>query len=123
MTNKLENRQEVIVFETVFIIILALFAIGGIWAFIVTKKVKKEGYETEASVSRIELHEWSGGTGETWAGPSVTEDYYVTYRNRKGQIVEALLSNPGDHTFKVGDRMVIKYLPDREEYPVLVEIL
>ncbi len=109
--------------KCLFITVLALFAIGGIWAFIVTKKVKKEGYQTEASVSRIELHEWSGGTGDTWAGSEVTEEYYVTYRNRKGQIVEALLSNPGDHTFKVGDRMVIKYLPDREEYPVLVEIL
>jgi hypothetical protein len=34
-----------------------------------------------------------------------------------------MLSNPGDHTFKVGDRMRIKYMPDREEYPVMVKIL
>lgn len=37
--------------------------------------------------------------------------------------VEALLSNPGDHIFQVGDRLRIKYLPDRKDYPVLVKIL
>ncbi len=42
-------------FEIIFITLLVLFAIGGIWAFVVTKKVKKEGYETDAIISRIEL--------------------------------------------------------------------
>ena len=31
-----------IMFETFFFVILAAFVIDGIWAFIVTKKVKKE---------------------------------------------------------------------------------
>ena len=39
-------------FEIVFGVILAAFIIGGIWAFVVTKKVKKEGIETDALVSR-----------------------------------------------------------------------
>ncbi|MBR4235556.1 MAG: hypothetical protein IKR85_05770 [Clostridia bacterium] len=110
-------------FEIVFIILLAAFAAGWIGAFIVSKKVKTEGIETEAVVSRIELHEWSGGTGETWAGNSVTKEYYITFTNNQGQSVESLLSNPGNHTFTEGDRLRIKYLPDRQEYPVLVEIL
>ena len=110
-------------FEILFIIILALFAVGGIWAFVVSKKVKKDGIETEAVVSRIELHEWSGGTGDVWANDSVTEEYYITYTNQEGQTVEALLSNPGDHSFKEGDKMRIKYLPDRQEYPVMVKLL
>ena len=109
-------------FEIIFIIILAAFAAGGIWAFVVTKKVKKEGIETDALVSRVELHTWSGGTGDTETRDTVTEDYYITYTNQEGQAVEALLSNPGNHTFKKGDKITIKYLPDRQEYPVLVKI-
>ena len=110
-------------FEAIVIIILAAFAIGGIWAFVFSKKVKKEGIETDAVVSRVELHEWGGGTGDTWAHDNITEEYYITYVNQEGQTVEALLSNPGDHTFKEGDKLKIKYLPDRLEYPVLVRIL
>ena len=110
-------------FEIIFIVILAAFAIGGIWAFVVSKKVKKDGIETDAVVSRVERHEWSGGTGDTWAGDSVTEEYYITYTNQEGQAVEALLTNPGNHTFKEGDKIKIKYLPERQDYPVLVKIL
>ena len=109
-------------FEIVFIILLAAFAAGGIWAFIVSKKVKEEGFETEAVISRVELHEWSGGP-DAWDHSSVTEEYYITYANQEGKTVEAMLSNPGDHTFKTGDRIRIRYLPDRQDYPVLVKIL
>ena len=42
-------------FEIIFVILLALFAAGGIWAFVVSKKVKQDGIETDAVVSRIEL--------------------------------------------------------------------
>ena len=110
-------------FETILITVLAAFAIGGIWAFVVSKKVKKEGIETDAVISRVELHEWSGGTGETWAGNSVTEEYYITFTDQEGRAAESLLSNPGKHTFKEGDKVRIKYLPDRPDYPVLVKIL
>ena len=109
-------------FEIILLIVLAAFAIGGIWANVVSKKVKEEGIETDAVVSRIELHEWSGGAEGPWT-PSVTEDYYITYTNQEGKTVEALLSNPGDHKFKEGDRLRIKYLPDKQEYPVMVETL
>ena len=107
-------------FGIIVIIILAAFAAGGIWAFVVSKKVKDEGVETDAEISRVEIHEWSGGTGE-WAGSDITKDYYVTYTNEEAQIVEALLTNPGNHTFKEGDKIRIKYLSERQDYPVLVE--
>ena len=106
-------------FEAIIVIILAAFAIGGIWAFVVSKKVKKQGVEADAVISRIEPHEWNGGTGDIWAHDSVTEDYYITYTNQEGQNVEAMLSNPGDHAFKIGDKIKIKYLPKRQDYPVL----
>ena len=108
-------------FETIFVLLLAAFALGGLWAFVVSKKVKNEGIEADAVVSRIERREWSGGAGEAYN--SITEDYYITYTDQQGQATESLLSNPGSHTFKEGDRIRIKYLPDRKDYPVLVEIL
>lgn len=33
----------------------------------------------------------------------------------------AILTNPGDYEFQVGDRVRIKYLPDRQENPVMIE--
>ena len=44
----------------------------------------------------------------------------LNYRNQEGQAVEAMLTNPGNHTFKEGDKIKIKYLPDRQDYPVMV---
>ena len=51
------------------------------------------------------------------------DTHYITYTNQEGKSVEALLSNPGDHKFEEGDRLRIKYLPDKQEYPVMVENL
>ena len=110
-------------FEIVLVAILTAFIIGGIWAFVVTKKVKEEGIEADALVSRIELHEWSVGAGDLGEHDSVTEDYYITYTNKEGRAVEALLSNPGSHKFKEGDKIRIKSLVNRQDYPVLVKIL
>ena len=107
-------------FEGIWFIVLAAFALGGIWAFVVSNKVKKEGIETDAVVSRVKLHVWSGGIGEAATRDSVTEEYDITYTNQQGQTVESTLTNPGNHTFKEGDRIRIKYLPERQDYPVLV---
>ena len=65
-----------------------------------------------------------GGTIESkWGSRNYKEDYYISYTDHDGNTEEALLSNPGDHKFKVGDKIRIKFLPDRPEYHVLVEIL
>ena len=81
-------------FEIIFIIVLIAFAAGGIWAFTVTKKAKMEGIETDAAVTRVVLHEWSGQTGDIHTQDSYTEEYYITYTNQQGQLVEAMLTNP-----------------------------
>ena len=107
-------------FEILFGVVLALFVVGGIWAFFVTRKVKNDGIETFAVVSRIEEHVWSGDVSDAAYPNTVTEVYYITYTNQDGQTVEALLSNPGDLKLEVGSRMKIKYLPDRQDYPVMV---
>ena len=89
----------------------------------VSKKVKENGIETEAVVTRIEERIWSGMHGDVITRDSVTYDYYITYTNRDGQSVEAMLTNFGNLSFQEGDRMRIKYLPDRQDYPVFVKIL
>ena len=109
-------------FEIIIIAILALFALGGIWAFVVSRKVKKEGIETDAVVSRIELHE-SGNTTEAWEHSNVSEEYYITYTDQDGQSVEAMLIDHGSRTFQIGDRVRIKYLPDRKDYPIFISTL
>ena len=108
-------------FEIIVGIILAGFAIGGIWAYLVTKKTKAEGIETTAVVSRIEVHEWNSGA-DTGPANDVTLDHFITYVNEDGQTIEALLSNP-QGSLEVGDKMKIRYLPDRQDYPVMIERL
>lgn len=107
-------------FEYIVIILLILFVIGAIWSFAVSKKVKEEGIETDAVISRVETHVWHDAT---WPTDDITEDYYITYINLDGQTVESLLSNPGNHRFKKGDRIIIKYLRDKQDYPVLIKII
>ena len=78
-------------------------------------KVKRNGIEAEAYVSRIEEHETIDSDGM----PMRTDDVYVVYRTQEGRQVEASLSNQG-RRIDVGDRILIKYLPGREEYAVRV---
>ena len=85
MVQAADFQVETDMFEIIFILILAAFVAGGIWAFVVSKKVKKEGFETEAVVSRVHLHEWSGGTGDLWPNDSITVEYYITYTNSDGK--------------------------------------
>ena len=108
-------------FEIIFFIILALFAVGGIWAYVVTKKAKKNGIETDAVVIRVRLHRWRGDNGGTMNRDSFTEEYDITYTDQAENTVEAMLTNTGKHTFKEGDQVRIRYLPDRTDYPVLVD--
>ena len=46
----------------------------------------------------------------------------MQYRTLEGKTVEAVLSNPKSGLTE-GTRVLIKYLPNKTEYPVLIEIL
>ena len=105
-------------FKYIFIGFFVLIAIGALWAYVVTNKVKKHGIETEAVVSRIEVQESLDSDNCV----SRTEKCYVSYVNQNGETVEAVLSNP-KKGLKQGSRLKIKYLPEKQEYPVLIEIL
>lgn len=107
-------------FNTLFIgfivIFLILIVIGGIYAFIVSKKVKSEGIETTAVVSRVVETETTDLDHLT----KTSYTHYIRYTNQAGEQVEAVLSNPSDE-LSVGTRIRIKYLPDRQEYPVMID--
>ncbi len=102
----------------VMILFFALIACGGIWAYFFTKKVKREGIETDAAVCRIDKHEHTDSEGHT----SWSEELVINYVNQEGELVEATLSNP-KKGLRLGSRIRIRYLPDRQEYPVMTEIL
>lgn len=109
-------------FEIFFGALLLAFALGGIWAYTFSRKVKKEGIKTEAVISRIEEHEWAGETGEFHDSGDITREYYITYTGQDGKQVEAMLTNTGGQEFSVGARVVIKYLPNRQDYPVFLRL-
>ena len=96
----------------------AVIVLGGVWAFFTTRRVKRDGIDAEAVVSCIKesVIENSDGTDD------IRRTTYVQYRTLEGKTVEAVLSNPKSDLTE-GTRVLIKYLPNKTEYPVLIEIL
>lgn len=105
---------------------ILFYAIGGIFAvgiiiaviFIVKRynNIKKNGVETDAVISRIKENETLNDDG------SVDTDYiyYVKFTTQDGQAVEARLGGAPKLT-RVGDRVRIKYLPEKPKYAILIK--
>ena len=94
-------------------VVVAIFAIVGIISFISTQKIKKEGIETEAQVSRIDVRTTQTVDNENGTTDiDTTETYYVEFKTQDGQEIEALLPNPAFNQ-KEGDIIKIKYLADK----------
>ncbi len=106
-------------FGVVLAAVLGLFVLGGLWAFIVSRKVRRDGLETTAVVSRVEEYE----RADLDAPNTVSKNYYISYTNQAGEQVEALLGDQRVDGLPIGSELKIKYLPDRQEYPVLIDIL
>ena len=69
-----------------FAIIVILFIIVGAgYVFYNIQRIKKNGIETDAVITRIE---------DVGTGTDTSYDYYVCYTER-GQKIEAKISNPG----------------------------
>ena len=105
-------------FWYIFFGFLGLVAVGAVWAFVFMQKVRRDGLDAEAVVARIEVSESLDSDGTR----SVTKRCIVRYTNQNGTLVEAALANPKKGLAE-GGRVRIKYLPGRENYPVLTEIL
>ena len=93
---------------------ITAFIIGGIvYSMMQTNKVKRDGIEADAFVTRVDVEESTDSDGTT----STTEKYFVRYTGQDGKVVEARLMNPGK-ALVMGDRIKVKYLPEKPKYVV-----
>ena len=97
----------------IFAIIAILFIVAGAaYVFYNIHRVKKNGIETDAVITRIE---------DVGMGTDTSYDYYVCYTER-GQKIEAKLSNPGfGRGLEVGAEIRIKYLPEKPNIAVWIK--
>lgn len=98
--------------------IIAFVAYGFLRAVIRIITVKRRGVEAVGWISRMEEHITTDGDGV----PMTSYGFYVQFETREGRRVEAELSNPSQR-LAVGDMVRVKYLPEKPDAVVLVEIL
>ena len=79
-------------------------------------KIRKNGVEADAVVSRIEEQESTDADGSL----DVTYTYYVSYRTQDGQDIEAKLNHAPGRT-RVGEQVRIKYLPEKPKFAILIK--
>ena len=93
--------------------IVAVVVVICVISFISTNKIKKNGIEAEAEISKINvtttqtIHD-EDGTSDI----DTTETYFVKYKTQDGEEIEARLLNP-KMGLKEGDIIKIKYLPEK----------
>ena len=90
------------------IIVIALVAAAALFVGYKNLYTKKNGIETDATVSRIEEETQSDSDGI-----STSYNYYVRYTTAEGKSQEALITNPGFKSLHIGDQIKIKYLPEK----------
>lgn len=80
------------------------------------KKVKQEGIEADAFVSRVDEDEYTDSDGMT----TTTKKYIVRYTTRDGKQIETQLANPRKGLV-MGDRIKVKYMAENPKYAVMVD--
>ena len=101
-----------------FLVFLIVIGALLVWRWRTMDKIKKNGLEAVAEVSRMEIIEHVDSDGTN----SEEINCYVTYQDSNGNTVEARLANPKRDMGK-GRKMKIKYLPERLYDPVFIEYL
>ena len=93
--------------------IIVAIVIICIISFITTNKIKKNGIETEAEISKINvtttqtIHDEDGTTDI-----DTSETYFVKFKTQDGEEIETRLPNPKIGS-REGDIIKIKYLPEK----------
>jgi uncharacterized protein YpmB len=105
-------------FWILFIVVIGVIAILFVYSLIEQNKIKKDGILTDAEVSSVDVSESTDTDGTT----SYTRTYYVTYRNREGHIIEAVLINP-KKSLREGNKVKIKYLPKKPRKAILIDLI
>ncbi|MBQ7546094.1 MAG: DUF3592 domain-containing protein [Clostridia bacterium] len=98
------------------IVVLAFVAAAAVFVAWRTMNIKKNGIETQATVTRIEEDVQADSDGA-----SVSYNYYVRYTTADGQQQEALITNPGFKKLERGEQITIKYLPQKPNAAVWIK--
>lgn len=104
--------KDYLIFGAVAAVIIGV----AVFTVIRNRKIRKNGVEADAVVSRIEETQSPSAEG----GTDFSETYYVTYVDQNGQTVEAQLDHAPGRT-RVGDPVRIKYLPEKPHFAILVK--
>ena len=96
--------------------VIALIIGFIVYSAVRNNKIRKNGIEADAVVSRIDENERSDGDGSL----DVIYTHYVTYQAQDGQTIEAKLDHAPGRT-RVGDRVRIKYLPEKPNFAILIK--
>ena len=94
------------------VVVIASFA----YSYQRSKKIKENGVETDAIVSRVKEIEKEDSDGHY----STDYEYFVRYQNQAGETVEAKLGNP-PRFLREGTQLRIKYLPEKPKYALMVK--
>lgn len=106
--------------NTLFYVSGGIIVVGMIIAIVFIVKrynnIKKNGVEADAVISRIKENETLNDDGSI----DTSYIYYVKFTAQDGQVVEARLGGAPRLT-RVGDRVRIKYLPEKPKYAILIK--
>ena len=80
-----------------------------------SKAINENGIEADAVVSRIREVESVNADGDR----NVNYEYFIKYRNKAGETVEAKLGNPPPNITE-GTRLRVKFLPEKPKYVLAV---
>ena len=106
----------------VVIVVIAVIVAAIVVASVMSNnKIKKNGIAAEAKVSHVRIERNNTIHDDTgMVDTEVNETYYVKFKTKDGEEVEALLANPG-FGVKEGDTLKIKYLPEKPTRVVRVK--
>jgi len=96
--------------------IVAMIIVGVPFLIVIGRILftKMRGVDAEAVVVRLDESSSTDADGDIWTQTHV----YVRYQTQDGRRVEGELANPKNF-MSVGDWVTIKYVPGREDNPVL----
>ncbi|MBQ8162504.1 MAG: DUF3592 domain-containing protein [Clostridia bacterium] len=99
------------------IAVIAVVIVGGfVYSYLRSKKIKENGVEADAVVSRIKEIEKEDENGHH----DYDYEYYVRYTNQAGETVEARLGN-APRFLQEGTQVRIKYLPEKPKYALMLK--
>ncbi len=99
---------------SIVIVVFVFFAVVFSTAVMRNNRIRKNGIEAEAFISRIEEYESTDSEGFR----DTNYRYYVTYTTQDGKTVEARLGKIMQVIYQEGEKINIKYLPEKPDYVV-----